>query len=88
MRNGRSTASASLIRDGDGKDVMSPQTRAVIESFRQVASRFRERMAKPAGLGSTVQGDMVDIGPSENGANPLPSDPKPDSDNLPENWAK
>jgi hypothetical protein len=45
---------------------------------------FREQLPKRAGVGSTVQGEIVDIEPSDKGASPLSSE----NDDLPENWGE
>ena len=68
-KGGGGTLPCGLAIHGNGKDVMSPATRAVIEHFRAVAIRYRERVPLPSGLlGSTGQGDVVDIEPSDNDA--------------------
>jgi hypothetical protein len=75
-----------VLRDGDGKDVMTPKTRTVIESFRTVSAAFRQRLSlDEVGVGST---GVVDIEPSENGAKSTALEPSPGSLGLPENWRK
>ena len=75
-----------IPKDGNGKDVMTPETRAVIERFRTISAAFRKRIGHDkVDVGST---EIVNVEPSENDGRSAPSEPLPESLDLPENWGK